>query len=137
MNAEAILKLILRLLGGSSLFALVFVVLPYKWMDSIHASIGMGRLPDTPVVLYLIRTTSAFYAAAGALFWIVSFDLGQYRSILILVASSIGLLGLVLFWVDWSEGMPLLWKVWEGPFLIALGFAMLLLIRRLPHKTGR
>ena len=75
MSSEGRLKLILRLLGGSSLTAVIFVAAPTAWMRDIHASLGMGPLPEGPVVGYLARSTSAFYALVGGLFWLVSFDL--------------------------------------------------------------
>jgi len=79
-NSEKLLKLLLRFLGTTSLFALVFVVAPYSWLDSIHSLLGMGQFPDKPVVGYLARSTSALYAILGGLFWIVSFDLGDIFS---------------------------------------------------------
>ncbi len=127
--SEQILKFALRILGASSLTALVFVVAPHAWMESIHAELGMGRLPDAPVVSYLARSTSAFYALLGGLFWVVSFDLGRYRRVLIYLGAAISLLGVMLLVVDWSAGMPSWWTAWEGPFVIVFGLAILFLIR--------
>jgi len=129
MNSEQTLKLILRLLGSSSLFALIFVAAPYAWMDSIHSSLGMGRLPDDPVVGYLARSTSAFYALLGGLFWVVSFDLRRHRQVLIYLGAAITVFGAVLLVVDWSEGMPPSWTIWEGPFVIVFGLSVFFLSR--------
>jgi hypothetical protein len=121
MTSEQTLKIILRLMGSSSLLALIFVAAPYTWMDSIHSALGMGRLPDTPVVGYLARSTSAFYAMLGGLFWVVSFDLSRHRPVLIYLGAAVTSFGVILVAVDWSEGLPLFWKIWEGPFVTALG----------------
>ena len=131
------LKLLLRVMGSSSLLALVFVVAPYNWMDSIHSALGMGQLPDQPVVGYLARSTSAFYAALGGLFWVVSFDLVRHRQVLIYLGAAISLLGVVLLAVDWTEGMPSFWTVWEGPVVMTFGLAMLFLSRRIRLPSGR
>lgn len=48
-------RLLLRLLGTSSLFALVFGAAPHSWMISIHSSLGMGPFPHQPVVWYLAQ----------------------------------------------------------------------------------
>ncbi len=128
-NSEKILKPLLRFLGTTSLFALVFVVAPYSWLDSIHSLLGMGQLPDKPVVGYLARSTSALYAILGGLFWTVSFDLERHRLVLRYLGAAITLFGAALLVIDWSEGLPFLWKVWEGPFLMALGLAIFSLNR--------
>ena len=135
-NSEKILKLLLRFLGTTSLFALVFVAAPNSWLDSIHSSLGMGQLPDKPVVGYLARSTSAFYALLGGLFWIVSFDLGRHRLVLRYLGVAITLFGGALLIIDWSEGLPFLWKVWEGPFLMGFGLAIFFLSRMIRSTEG-
>ena len=61
-NPERCLKVLVRILGTGSATVAVFVVVPYAWMNAIHQWLGLGTLPDTPVVGYLARSTSAFYA---------------------------------------------------------------------------
>lgn len=137
MTAEGTLKLILRIIGSSSLLALIFVAVPYSWMNSIHADLGMGPLPDAPVVGYLARSTSAFYALLGGLLWVSSFDLQRHRRILIYLGAASACFGLVLLLVDWGEGMPWFWTAWEGPFVMVFGLAILILSRRLPDSAAR
>ena len=136
-NSEQLLKLLLQFLGTTSLFALVFVVAPYSWLDSIHSLLGMGQLPDKPVVGYLARSTSAFYALLGGLFWIVSFDLGRHRLVLRYLGAAITLFGAALLVIDWWEGLPFLWKVWEGPFLMAFGLAIFFLSRKIKMSESK
>ena len=130
-NTENLLKFILRFFGTTSLFALIFVAAPNSWMDSIHTSLGMGPLPKGPIVGYLARSTSAFYALLGGLFWLVSFDLPRYRSVVSYLGCAITLLGFALLIIDWWEGLPLLWKIWEGPFVMVLGLSMVFLSHRI------
>jgi hypothetical protein len=128
------LKTLLRLIGSFSLLALIFVFVPYESMDSIHRSLGMGPLPDQPVVGYLARSTSAFYALVGGLLWLVSFDPRRYRRVLIYLGFALSAFGIALVWIDWSEGMPMFWKVWEGPFVLVFGIAISILSRKIaPH----
>ena len=136
-TSASALRLILRSVGGVSLVAVIFVFVPYSWMDGIHRWLGMGPLPDSPVVGYLARSTSAFYALLGGLFWVLSSDLSRYRPVLIYLGVALTLFGLTLLGVDWVEGMPLFWRLGEGPYVIVLGLAMLLLSRRVGHScTG-
>jgi len=125
------LKLLLRMIGSASLLALIFVVVPYESMDAIHRSLGMGPLPDQSVVGYLARSTSAFYAMLGGLLWLVSFDLRRHRRVLIYLGYAISVFGIALLWVDWWEGMPMFWKLWEGPFVLVIGIAISILSRRI------
>lgn len=124
-----LLKVLLRFFGSTSLLAVLFVGVPHSWMDAIHAWLGMGRLPDQPVVGYLARSTSAFYALLGGLLWVISFDLARHRLVLSYLGVAITLFGGALLIVDWWEGLPFLWKLWEGPVVIAFGLALHFLSR--------
>ena len=128
------LKLILRVIGTSSLFALIFVAAPHSWMREIHAWLGLGEMPDTPIVWYLARSTSAFYALVGGLFWVVSFDLPRHRPVVVYLSTAVILLGVALLIMDWWEGLPREWAMWEGPFTIVIGLAMLILSRRIDER---
>lgn len=126
------LAVILRLMGAASLTALVFVAAPHGWMSSIHADLGLGPMPDSPVVWYLARSTSAFYALLGGLFWVVSFDLERHRRVLGYLGVVIPVLGATLLATDSLEGLPRFWTYWEGPFVLAFGVAILVL-----NRSGR
>jgi drug/metabolite transporter superfamily protein YnfA len=130
-RATAILKLLLRLIGGSSLFAIIFVAAPESWMVAIHTELGLGQLPDAPIVGYLARSTSAFYAIIGGLFLAISFDLVRYRPIARYLGAAMAVFGAVLVVVDTLEGLPLSWTLWEGPFVCLFGLAVLWLSSRI------
>ena len=132
--SEKFCILILRLIGGASLLALIFVFVPYSWMNSIHQQLGMGELPNSPIVGYLARSTSAFYTLLGGLFIFLSFDIRKHQNVLIFLSKTIAFLGLILIFIDWFEGMPFFWKIWEGPFVFVLGIVMLFLSRSLKDK---
>ena len=135
-TADRALVVVLRLMGTSSLTAVLFVVAPHDWMRSIHADLGLGPMPEGPVVWYLARSTSAFYAILGGLFWLVSFDLERHRTVILYLGAAVTCLGATLLVVDWAEGLPLFWTVWEGPFVTAIGVAMWSLGRKLPAGAG-
>jgi len=128
---ERFLKLIIRILGTGSATAAFFVVVPYTWMNAIHQWLGLGRLPDTPVVGYLARSTSAFYALLGGLLWVVSFDLHRHLLVLRYLGAAIVLFGVTLFAVDWVEGLPAYWRWWEGAIDVGYGILVLLLALRI------
>jgi hypothetical protein len=127
MKSDNFLKLFLRVLGVVSLFALVGVFMPYSWMDATHRWLGMGILPAEPIVGYLARSTSAFYAVFGGLLLIVSFDLQRYRGLLIYIGLMHVIFGVMLLAVDLIEGLPLFWSLAEGPTVILFGAIILVL----------
>ena len=135
-QATSALKLLLRVIGSSSLLALIFIAAPESWMVAIHAELGLGPLPDAPIVGYLARSTSAFYAIEGGLFWVVSFDPVRYRSVLRYLGATTALFGGVLLAVDWLEGMPLSWTLWEGPFVCVFGLVVLWLSGHIGNVAG-
>jgi hypothetical protein len=123
-------KLLLRVIGTAALFALVAVVMPYSWMNTIHQRLGLGELSPEPIVGYLARSTSAFYAFFGGLLWLISSDLRRYRLVLIYVGAATVVFGTILFIVDLQEGLPLYWCLTEGPTNTTFGIIILTLSRR-------
>jgi hypothetical protein len=131
---ERFLKLFLRIIGTAALFALIAVVMPYSWMNAIHNWLGMGELPSEPIVGYLARSTSAFYALLGGLFWVVSFDLHRHKLVLCYLGVVIVIFGAALFIIDLLEGMPILWSLTEGPFNLIFGIVILIMSYRVGVK---
>ena len=82
ITKEQILVLILRLAGAMLVIAFVAVFLPYDVMNRIHQNMGLGILPQTPIVDYLARSLSMFYGIHGVITLYISFKVRQYISIL-------------------------------------------------------
>jgi hypothetical protein len=125
---------LLRVFGTSSLFAMIFVLAPSSWMHDIHSALGMGELPDAPVVWYLARSVSAMYAVLGGLFWTLSFDPVRYRPVLRYLGAAVLAFGVSLFGIDWAAGMPTFWTFWEGPVVTAFGVTLSVLVGRIEEN---
>lgn len=134
---DHLFKLFLRIIGTAALLAIVAVVIPYSWMNAIHKWLGMGQLPAEPIVGYLARSTSAFYALLGGLFWVVSFDLHRHKVVLCYLGVAIVIFGAALLVVDLLEGMPLYWSLMEGPINVVFGVFILLSAYRLNSESSR
>jgi hypothetical protein len=124
-----ILVVVLRVMGIGGLFALVAVFMPVSWMAATHRWLGMGEMPISPVVEYLARSLSAFYALVSALVLVMSSDLERYRPLVRVLAVGIVLMSAVFTGVDWSAGMPWWWTAIEGPPGIVFGAWLLYLAR--------
>jgi hypothetical protein len=128
---ERVLRFLLRYLGGVSMLALIAVFMPYTWMDGTHQWLGLGKLPAEPIVGYLARSISLFYALMGGLLWLCSCDPRRYRPVLCFVGAGFIFFGLVMWGVDFAERMPGYWKHLEGPMVMLFGGVILALSIRL------
>jgi hypothetical protein len=120
-KADKAISILLRVLGVGGLFALVAVVMPVSWMAATHRWLGLGEMPSGPVVEYLARSLSAFYALVSALCLWVTWDLARYRPLIRFLGVAFALLGLIFLGVDVAAGMPWWWSAAEGPLTAAVG----------------
>lgn len=124
-RSEFIIVVILRVLGVGGVLAIPAILMPFSWMAGIHEAMGLGEMPDAPIVHYLARALSAFYAVLGVLALFVSFDLRRFRDYIKLWGGLVFVMGVVMLGIDIEAGMPLGWTLSEGPPTMALGAAVM------------
>jgi hypothetical protein len=90
-------------------------------MAATHRWLGLGEMPTGPIVEYLARSLSAFYALVGALCLVMASDLDRYRPLMRFFGVCLALLGILLTGVDLAAGMPWWWTAFEGPGAVAIG----------------
>jgi hypothetical protein len=130
MNArERALVVLLRVSGGVMLLALFAIVLPTEWMAATHRWLGLGEFPASPLVDYLTRSASALYAIQGGLVLVLARDVRRFAPVIVYVAWAGVVFGVIMIGVDAAAGMPLYWKVGEGPLVLVLGLITLWLAR--------
>jgi hypothetical protein len=127
---EKTLAVLLRISAILLLTALVPVVMPFAWMKEIHRHLGMGELPQGPIMDYLTRSLSAMYAMHGALVYFISLDVRRYLPVVRFLAALGMFFGAGMFILDIAVGMPASWIAGEGPFIIVLGGIMFWLVTR-------
>ncbi len=137
MRNEWFLQVFLRVAGTTMLFALVFVFAPQSWMRTLHTLADLGDMPDTPVVWYLARSTSALYAMTGGFFWIASADIGRHHLVLWYLAWSMAVLGAVLCGIDIWAAMPFAWTMTEGPSVLLMAGVMIYLMSRIGRERAK
>ena len=129
--AEKILALILRGSGILMLTALTAVVMPLTWMREIHGGLlGMGDMPDGPIVEYLARSLSLLYALHGALLFFLARDISRFLPVIKCLAILGIIFGVIIIFLDIAVGMPVYWVLGEGPLIIPLGIVLLWLSRK-------
>jgi hypothetical protein len=134
--AERALVILLRVSGLVLLTALFTAVMPFTWMDEIHRRLGLGELPDLPIMGYLTRSLSAMYALHGALVFFVSLDVRRYLPVVKCVFVLGILFGFGMLVLDQAVGMPRRWAYCEGPSIIILSGILLSLASRVPQALS-
>lgn len=138
-NSERAIKIVLRVVGITGLFAMPAIFLPLAWMNAIHGFLGLGELPDAPIVRYLARSLSTFYAMFSVTTLLIASDIRRYRALVKLWGLLVTVAGFVLLGIDLNAGMPTSWTLSEGPPAVAVGLAVLWLSRHIaqgPDSSG-
>lgn len=126
-RSERRLTILLRVVGAANALAIVAVFMPRAWILACHEMLGMGPFPEAPVAEYLARSTSFFYVLLGGVLWWLSLDVRRHGRIIAVLGVVTIASGVILLATDMRAGMPWWWIVGEGPFVVALGVAFLLL----------
>jgi hypothetical protein len=129
MTRDSALVILLRVIGITSLFAVVAVLMPTAWMASMHRWLGLGELPLAPIVENLARSVSAFYALFGGLCLVLATDPQRYRPAVRYLGVAGILFAIVLTGADLSAGMPFWWVASDGLSALAIGASMLFMAR--------
>ncbi len=122
----------LRLISVTTFVAIVVVFFPRSWIVECHRMIGLGEFPEDPVVGYLARSTSLWYAIFGLFTWFVSCDVQKYALLIRCLGWTMVIQGLIYLGIDAAEGLPSWWIISEGPCCSALGISVLVLGSRGP-----
>ena len=135
MSAERWLVILLRFNAIMLFFAAFSVVMPFLWMIEAHDWLGMGTLPEMPVIAYLIRTISCLYFIIGVLTWLFANEVHRYRPLIFLSGWSHMGFGVAVLFIDIGVHMPWWWIAMEGPSVFSTGLLMLLLLRKIPSES--
>lgn len=127
---ERVLAWLLRLGGVVMLTALGAMVMPFDWMNTIHRQLGMGELSNQPIMGYLTRSISGFYALHGALLVFLAGDVRRFLPVIRFLGLVGAIFGGLLLGIDLFVGLPIWWTAVEGPWVAVLSVVILRLSKR-------
>jgi len=130
MDRKRLLVWLLRLAGLVELFAFIAVVMPRSWMELSHAWLGMGKMPDGPLLMFMIRQASYTYGVHGLSLWVIASDVERFRPFVIFNGVAFLVAAPVFFLIDWIHGMPLWWALGDSISCAGFGVALLWLGRK-------
>jgi hypothetical protein len=120
---------LLRLAGVVEILAFFAVIMPRSWMEISHEWLGMGRMAEGPLLMFMIRQASYVYGMHGVSLWILASDVSRFRRLIVFNGISFTLAGFVFFLIDYTAGMPWWWTIEDSVGCFALGAALLWLTR--------
>lgn len=109
VSRRRLLSWLLRLVGAIELLAFIAVVMPRSWMEVSHAWLGLGEMPEGPLVMFMIRQASYTYGMHGVSLWVLASDVHRFRPLITLNGVSFLLAAPVFFLIDYTSGVPLWW----------------------------
>lgn len=130
MRSERLLSLILRLSGTIEMLAFFSVVMPRSWMEASHSWLGMGVMPEGPLMMFMIRQASYAYGMHGVSLWLLATDVRRYRLLVLFNAVAFLIAAVVFAAIDYFVGMPLWWTISDVVGCASVGVALLLLDRK-------
>ena len=116
------------------MLAFVAVVMPRAWMEASHAWLGLGEMPEGPLLMFMIRQASYVYGMHGVSLWVLASDVVRFRKLILLNAISFLLATPIFYMIDITSGMPLFWTVSDTLGCAFFG-AALLWLDRLSQRT--
>ncbi len=137
-KTERALKLLLRIVGISTLPAIIAVFVPHSWLV-LGAEFAEPGTPVKVLVSYLARLLSAFYVLLGVMLMVFSTDVRRYAGAIRLVAlwSLMAVVGFIIY------GGPALakggfgWFIWFVAGDVAFGFAFAVAILLLQWQIAK
>jgi hypothetical protein len=136
-RSERWLAILLRVSGTITLTAVVAVLMPRGWMAATHLWLNLGTFPEGPIVEYLARSLSAFYAMFGGMLIVVSFDVRRHARVIAYFAAVMIAFGATMCVIDTLIGMPSYWRTMEGIMPALFGVAILLLQRAVRRSDAK
>jgi hypothetical protein len=127
MNIDRLQAWLLRLTGATEILAFISVVMPRSWMESAHSWLGLGIMPDGPLIMFMIRQASYAYGMHGVSLWLMATDVKRYQPLIIFNAISFLIAGFLFPLIDYTTGMPLWWTFVDGFGCASFGVAVLIL----------
>jgi hypothetical protein len=130
------LKICLWIAGVGCLLSISGMILPVSTWQSITKLFGVEPLPDSPLIVYLVRITSASYAIVGIFFIILALRPMDYGIMVPFSGLAAVVLGFVCALTGLTVGMPAMWYLGDSLSCIVVGLLIVLFWQKAVKKTN-
>jgi hypothetical protein len=115
------LKICLWITGLCCLSSTFGLFLPARSLGYLTNVISGEEFPNSPLLLYGVRTTSATFVVVGAFFIILAINPTKYGVLVPFSGLALAFIGVVCAITGPSVGMPLLWFLADSLSCLILG----------------
>jgi len=115
------LKICLWIAGIGCLLSVFGMFLPVSAWGSIAKFFGIESLPDSPLIMYAIRTVAATYIGVGVFFIILALEPMKYGVLVPFSGLAAVCIGVVCAITGLTVGMPVLWFLGDSLSCVVLG----------------
>jgi hypothetical protein len=137
MNASHLpLRLLLRALGAICVLAIVPLVMPSRWLDVAHQSMGLGPFPSEPIAEYLARSMSSLCLFYGGLLLTLARDVERFAPIIKYQAVAIMILSAFGIYAGTRAALPPIWLIADAVGCWIFLLPIFLLSRKLASTTA-
>jgi hypothetical protein len=99
-------------------------------MEASHSWLGMGAMPDGPLIMFMIRQASYVYGMHGVSLWLLASDVKRYRTLILFNGISFSIAAVLFALIDHTAGMPIWWTIGDALGCGGFGIALLWLTYR-------
>jgi hypothetical protein len=130
------LKICLWIAGLGCLLSIPGMFLPIRVLESIAKAFGSQAFPDSPLLLYAVRTVSATFVAVGVFFLILARDPIRYGIMVPFSGLASVFIGVVCAITGLTAAMPTLWFMGDSLSCVVLGILILVFWRQVKQKSA-
>jgi len=130
------LKICLWIACIGCLLSISGMILPISTWQPIAKFFGVGSIPESPLVIYLVRVMSASYAVIGIFFIILALRPMDYGIMVPFSGLAAVVLGFVCALTGVTVGMPAIWYLGDSLSCIVVGLLIVLFWQNAVKKTN-
>ena len=136
MAPVGLTAIFLRIIAIVQMLTFAVVLMPVAWIAAWHAWLGVGVMPDDPVLRYVIRGAAFAQGGVGVLVWVIATDVVRYRPLVITTAAISLFAAPAYYFIDATAGMPRFWCIFDFAFCFLAGGALTLCLLS-PYESSR
>lgn len=137
MTPIRLTAIFLRIIAIVQMLTFAVVLMPVAWIASWHAWLGMGVMPDDPVLRYVIRGAAFVQGALGVLGWVIATDVVRYRPLIITLAAICLFAAPAYYFIDAMAGMPHFWCLFDFAYCGVAGGVLTLCLLSSSHESSQ
>ena len=98
-------------------------------MEGAHAWLGLGQMPVSPLLMFMIGQASYTYGMHGISLWLLAMDVERFRLLIFFNGIAYLLAAPVFFLIDYTSGVPFWWTLSDTASCLFFGASVLWLVR--------